>query len=323
MKFFISSVLLLVCAASAVHAQQLYRRPAFLVRPEVSVRGEEILLKDIASFSRGEKGTETLLAALQAVKLGDAPAPKTKVTLLGAAVLEMIEATGISRESFGFSLPAAIVVEREGRAVKEDEVLEALKKTLWKNKNLDLQVRSVTWANEQIIPVGKTRVDVQPLGDTVSGKIPLRTEIYVDEKPVSRFLATAIADDWREVPVLGRVLERGMLISASDIQVVRVNLHDQPADAVANAEELVGKRAKARINPGEIVRKSTVDIPPTVPKGKKVTVYYRNGALTASVTATAIEDGFSGGTIQVRNDASKKIIVASVKNGDEVEVRSE
>jgi flagellar basal body P-ring formation protein FlgA len=217
------------------------------------------------------------------------------------------------------SIPKTIEVTRDGRVVSQEEVLLAIKAEVAKNKSADIQLRGVEWGSPQVIPVGESQVAVELLGTPVSGKFPVRAEVSVDGKPCARFLATAVADDWREIPVLSRAVDRGGVINPEDLHLVRMNLASQPADVAKQIEEVFGKRAKSRLNAGEIVRRSFIDIPPVVAKGKRVTVIHDKGLLRATATGVALEDGYDGSRITIRNESSKKVIMGKVLNSEEVE----
>ena len=169
-------------------------------------------------------------------------------------------------------------------------------------------------------PAGAARYSIERLGEPSAGKLPLRVTVFVDDLPASRFVATAVVDDWREVPVLNRTLERGMLISPEDVEVVRLNLFKQPADVSSDIDEVVGKRVKTRINAGETVRRSVVDIPPLIPQGKKILMLFRGAGVTASATGMALDAGLKGNMIRVRNESSKRVVRAKVLTEEEVEV---
>lgn len=315
------SVLLLV--PGAVYGEQLGKRPAFYIRPEVKVRSDVVTLGQVASFSGGDEKFPELATVLKEIKLMDAPAPSTKDTITGAKILELIYRAGVPEDSFGYSIPRVVTVEREGRLLTAAEVLRVLKTKSFGDATSDLQPKEVTWTADQVIALGETRIDINPLGKVSGGRMPIRVEVFVDERPAARFLATALVDDWREVPVMKHEVERGSLISGEEIQLVRLNLLQQPSDIVSSFDEVIGRRAKSKINAGETIRKSAVDIPPIIPKGRKVSIVYRSHGLEATATGVALEDGFENGHLKVRNENSKKVIAGRVSSGDVVEVSPE
>lgn len=303
------------CAAESTDV-----RPQLIVAPFSTVKGGEVRVGDVARIISPSPAFEKLVADLKAVSLGDAPPPKAKRGIPGARILASIEAAGIPSDALGYSIPQIVTVEREGRVLTKDEVLDEVREHLAKEATFDLQVREINWEHAQILPTGASRFSIERLGEPAAGKIPLRVTVFIDEMPASRFVATATVDDWREVPVLNRTLERGMLIAPEDVEVVRLNLFKQPADVSSDLQEVVGKRVKTRINAGETVRRSVVDIPPLIPQGKKIMMLYRGSGVSASATGVALDGGLRGNTIRVRNESSKRIVRAKILTEEEVEV---
>jgi flagellar basal body P-ring formation protein FlgA len=295
-------------------------RPTVIVRPSVVIQGDSITLGEIGSINASSKKAQALANELRGIKISDAPPPSGSISLIGVQILETIENAGFDSDSFGYSIPKQVTVQRDGRVITPQEVLSATQQELQNNKTFDLQVRDVSWPTPHIIPVGATRFKIQLFGDPVQGRAPIRVEAFVNEKPEARFMATAIVDDWRAVPVLNRNLDRGMLIQPEDVQLVRLNVSTQPDDIADKVNDVVGRAAKSRISAGETIRRRLIDIPPTIPKGKRITVLYNNNNLTATATAIAIEDGFEGSIIRVRNDDSKRVIEGTVISPEEVQV---
>ena len=319
-KGIVAALLALCATASVCVAESTDVRPRLIVAPFATVKGGEIHVGDIAKIVSPSPAFEKLVSDLKAVSLGDSPPPRGKRGIPGAKVLSTIEAAGIPSDALGYSIPQMVTVEREGRVLATDEVLDEVRGLLSKEANFDLQVREISWEHAQILPSGAARFAVERLGEPSAGKLPIRVTVFVDDVPASRFVATAVVDDWREVPVLNRTLERGMLIAPEDVEVVRLNLFKQPADVSSDVEEVVGKRVKSRINAGETVRKSGVDIPPLIPQGKRVTMLYRGGGISATASGVAVDAGLKGGTIRVRNESSKRVVRAKILTEEEVEV---
>lgn len=316
-------VILSVSIATFVAGAEEFSRPTVFVNPKVTVKGEKILLGDIAKISISHSQFETVAARLALVDLGNAPSPLSSTTLVGSNILTAIEKAGIAQDQIGYSIPKTVVVERSGREISKDEILNALRDKFSRSDVLDIQVKDVTWNNNQVIPSGDTSYEIYRLGEPSGGKIPIRIEALVDQMPAARFLATAIADDWREIPVLRRTIDRGMLISSDDIQMVRLNLFQQPEDIIFKPENVVGYRAKGRLVAGDVIRSNEVDVPPMIPRGAQVTMVYRKGALVASAKGQTLADGFENGEVMVRNTKSQRVLKAKVKNAEQVEVIAE
>lgn len=295
-------------------------RPTVVVYPKAMVQEANITLGSIARVRSSEEEHSKLVEELRAIEIALAPAPKTSMTLMGAQVLSKIEEAGYSPELFGYSIPRSINVERAGTVVAKEQVLEAARRVFRADKKLDLKVRDVQLHNSQVIPLGETKMRIEVLGLPAAGKVPLRVEVTVNDDYAARFLATAVVDDWREVPVMTRALERGMLVSPEDVQLVRLNLLKEPQDVIDDLSAIVGRRVVRRLKAGETVRRSQVDIPPVIPRGQAVVMHYRKGGLHVTAKGHALEDGHHQEIIAVKNSDSRKIVRGKVVSENQVEV---
>ncbi len=305
------------------HADQVDVRPRVFLKQKATIEGDRILLGEIARIESSHKEIAKLVEDLKRVDLGESPAPRLRIGIPGQEILNQIEAQGIPLTAFGYSIPQLVDVERSGRVLTKEEVRKAAAASIADDPSLDVQIREVVWTHAQVIPTGESELEVKTMGKPGRGKLPLRVVVKVAGKPAARFLATAVVDDWREVPVLTSTVERGMLISPQDVELVRLNMFKQPADTVDELKSVVGRRARNRLKAGTVIRKSLVDIPPMIPKGKQVTMVFRTGVFEASATGIALDDGHEDGVIRVKNDASRRVVRANVISPNEVEVQSQ
>ena len=318
----ISLILGLVGTSLAGSAVADSLRPTVIVAPTIAVVGDKIYLKDISNISTFSKEQESLGSSLSEIFISDSPAPLQSLSLEGKDILERLKATGISTDAFGYRIPKNIHIVRKGRQLEEKEVRNALVDKFSRAEKENIKIKGISLKNAPAIPIGRTSIRVKKLGEASSGRLPIRVQVSVDNKKAARFLAHANIDLWQEVPVITRSLDRGMLISKGDIQLIRVNLNQKPADLVINEKELVGKRVKSRLLSGDTVRRAQVDIPPTVVRGSTVSIIYRRAGIQASAMGQATTDGLLGETISVINTSSKRVVRAVVKNSKEVEVEN-
>lgn len=88
-------------------------------------------------------------------------------------------------------------------------------------------------------------------------------------------------------------------------------LADRP---LTNINEIAGRRTRRPVGKGNILTYANTEIVPTVEVGREVTIIYRSGVLEISALGTALENGYTGESIRVRNEQSKKTIEAIINN---------
>lgn len=297
-------------------------RPSLYIDSTKEINSAEILLGDVAFIRGNEEVYSKLIGDLKAVSLGDAPRPLASKKFRGEDILAAIDAKDIPREAFGYSIPKEVTVTRSGRILGQQEVLDSLKAKISKNSSLDLQVKKITWDTDQVLPLGAIRIESELLGSATRGKLPVRVSVLIDDNVTARFLATAIVDDWKSIPTLNSRLERGMLVNPSDIQMIRTNLADLPTDVATSVAEISGKRLKKTVNYGEPLRRSDIDIPPVIEKGKVIKIRFQSGNFTAVASGVAIQSGQIDDLIEVRNDRSNKVVKGKVISPEEVLINS-
>jgi len=320
-KLLISLALLLLVVPAPTSATE-DDRPTVVVFSKATVSGETITLGDIARINAKSEAGEKIVTSLEAIELGTAPEPSEEKQLMGVEILSGIEASGVSLESIGYFIPQAVVIERKGRTLTEEEVIAVLKNTLLTKDDINtrMQVKGVHWTGTKIIPTGSNNVSIESLGIPQNGKLPIRISVFNGDDIAARFLATAQVERWRQVPVLTRNIERGMLIEPQDVKLLEVNLSRESNDIVEAAQELIGRRARSRLRAGSYVRKSSVDIPPLVSRGSEVTIKISIPGLQATATGKAMEDGLKGDEIQVQNASARKVLRARIIGARLVEV---
>ncbi len=298
-------------------------RPTLYIPNVVTTTSENPKIGDIAVIKTPFVEFEKVTNKLSEIRLGLSLRPKSQSEIRGEEILAIITKEGIPLEAFGYSIPIKVTIHREGVTLTKDDVLDSLKEELATKHELDVQVKGVEWQSEQVLPAKPSKVQSEILGVAIKGKMPVRISVFNDSNLTSRFLATALVDDWRSVPILRGRLDKGAVIRGDDIQIVRANLATLPQDISFNIDEVVGRRALRGISSGEAIRRSDIDIPPTVEKGKVVSMIFSSGGFTAKATGLALQDGRVGEKIEVKNDRSQKVVKGTIINSGEVSIEDQ
>lgn len=318
MKIRIYILSLFLITASSVYGAD--GRPTMHIPTKVRVKTESPKLGDIAVIKTPYAEFEEVTKKLAGISLEVNLRPKSHNEIRGEQILSLINKEGIPLEAFGYSIPVSVDIEREGVSLTKEEVLTALKDEFSNNPNLDIQVKGLDWASDQVLPSKPSKIQAEILGSAVGGKLPVRISAFNDGNLSARFLATAIVDDWKAVPIVRGRLDKGSVIRNEDVQIVRANLASLPQDITFNVSEVVGRRAIRSLQSGEAIRKSDIDMPPVIEKGKVVSMIFSSGGFTAKATGVALQDGREGDKIELKNERSQKVVKGKILNPNEVSI---
>jgi flagella basal body P-ring formation protein FlgA len=115
------------------------------------------------------------------------------------------------------------------------------------------------------------------------------------------------------------LMERGSRFDPSNSRVESVVIK-LPSDAITTPSQLDRAIAKRRLTPGAIIRFSDITIQPHVIADTSTTLQLTKPQFTLTIEVMAIEDGYIGDRIRVRNQESGEIIYATVIDVGLVEI---
>lgn len=113
---------------------------------------------------------------------------------------------------------------------------------------------------------------------------------------------------YREIPVAGRDIARGEVISHAHIQTGVVNISGIRQEFLSEPNAIFGREAKRNIIKGEPFKTAVLDAPTVVKRGEIVMLESLAGSIKVSSAGTAMVDGRVGQKIRVRNNSSERII---------------
>ena len=115
------------------------------------------------------------------------------------------------------------------------------------------------------------------------------------------------------------LLERGSRFDPSNSREESVPVK-LPSDAITTPSQLDRAIAKRRLAPGAIIRFSDITIQPHVIADTSTTLQLKKTQFTLTIEVLAIEDGYIGDRIRVRNQESGEVIYATVIDVGLVEI---
>lgn len=272
-----------------------------------TVTRAEYTLGDIASVDASEVADDSQVIALRKIVLGRSPAAGQSVEISGTELVGSLGRAGVDLNKVGYSFPRVIQLSRAGREITMPELRAAID-TLLTRAGKNVVVTGIQSTSKVMVPNTEFELQGNRFWSSGVGKLSFDLTVRGSEIEPTSFNVVADYEEWREVPVAARPLERGAIISEKDIERARMNIANLPKEAAYVEQELIGQEVKGEVGIGEIFRKDRLVLPPMIAAGSAVKVVYKTRLMEASASGIALEAGGAGEEIRVRNDSSKRIL---------------
>lgn len=221
--------------------------------------------------------------------------------------------------SYKFIYPSRIILKKAYKVYTPDELFRLVKKELrhlYSGK--EIVMRDFNFSQGIFLQKGE-RLKVNLVSNPKPGRNGLVFEV-VDafNKLKKRYSGSIFVDVWDSVPVLIRPLNRGDRLSPDCITYKLKNL------AYINKDIWKGKdfsyRLKVSCGVGEVLTLDKLEPIPIISRGDKVNLVYKSKIIQLEGIGIALEDGFLGELVEVKNIDSKRKIVGKVISPGEVQV---
>ena len=211
------------------------------------------------------------------------------------------------------------------RTVTSQEIRESAENYLinsldWDPESMDISIKYE--ARDLELPEGKLLLDFAKINNPRGvGRIPLTALVKVDGKFIKRLRVNAKVAVYQDVVKTVSSIQRGNVISVSDVVVERTRTERVLKDIPTTLDKVIGQAVTRNLQNGKIVKFRDLKKVPTVKRGSRVIILARKGSVKITAPGTVREDGFKNSIVQVVNLETKKMIYAEVINSNMVEVR--
>jgi len=163
-----------------------------------------------------------------------------------------------------------------------------------------------------------------PLSASIAGDGQLRdrTTVGVRCEAGARwaiYLSAALASEF-PVLVAQHALARGAAPLASDFDTVTRRLPGLSSNYVSDATRLAGQHLRRPLAQGEALTADALAIAAVVRRGQQLTLLAHTSGMDVRVTVVALADGRPDELIKVQNPASQRIVEATVRSAQLVEI---
>lgn len=158
-----------------------------------------------------------------------------------------------------------------------------------------------------------------PQNRRISSSISIPVKISIDNKIEKTISLQTKIKIMAPILAAAKKIRKGEVLNDQNISSVERDIAILPETVVFDKQRILGKEAATLIPGGAVVLDWMVRDIPIIRKGDSVEVFKKIKGLIVKSNAFALEDGFLGSVIRVKNGTSHKVLDAVVKNSKEVE----
>ncbi len=239
--------------------------------------------------------------------LGPAPAPGSRIVVEAPQLGAIARQFGVDWRPTGSE---RIVLERPGRMLPREQVLDALRAALSGVGASDDAECELPGFVAPTVPLdGEVNTAVEQLDyDAATGRFTASLVVSGKEMGVQRMRLSGRLQRMVDVPVLTRRLPTGAVLRPGDVRLARVRAGAARGEPLASPEAAMGMSLRHPGVPGTPLMQADVTRPPMVEKGSRVLLELAMPGLALSGQGVALESGPAGATVQVQNPLSRAVL---------------
>lgn len=227
--------------------------------------------------------------------------------------------------STALALPApAVPPAQAGTVVKEAELKRVVSdfiKQRTDHLEAEIAIKRIGISGDLKLPPGRVDYEVvAPDRWEGWGNASLALIVRVDDQVKKNLTVQVEVEALAEVLVTTRPLERGEVLSASDVALERRDLAHLQGRVCRTKDEVVGLRVKSALRANAPVRGDFLERVPVVKNGQIVTIVAENDVVRITAIGRAKANGAPGDLIPVQNTSSLKDLSARVVDASTVRV---
>ena len=321
-RFLLWAALLLLVG---VHMSTAYAEQPVLevsVQDQASVKGEKIFLKEISQWSDPQ---HPLVSALEKISIGFSPLPGQVKTIYPSQIQSALFLKGIDTSKITFSVPEQITVRRLSQEISWETLQQKVEEYIlthipWDRSQVEISFKEKKTTN--LLPLGKVDLSISTQkNSTLLGRQRFLVTILLEGQPEKKVWIPATIAVNIPVLVAAGKLDRGHVISESDLLLREMDMAGLRAGVLTDPAEAIGKKINRPVRPNAPLRADYLEQPIVVQRGDVVTIKAENENLLITATGKALENGSDGALIRVMNLSSKTEIYSQVIGPRTVQVR--
>ena len=296
MKRTLAALLLLAAPAfSPAGAQEMVT-----VKPAVVVDGPTLHLGDIFAGA----------GARAEVVVGTSPAPGRRLVVEASQWAALARMHGLTWRPL--MAGERSIIERPGRPVPQDEVVELLRAELLRlGMPAESELELPNFAAPLVPVAALLNLGLEGLVfDAAQGRFAATLVVQAEGQPSQRLRIAGRALATVPVVVATRRMAMGDVIRAADVRLTRLRVERVRPGAAEAPDQVVGQQLRRPMTEGFPVMTGDLGPPPVVAKNALVVMTLDAPGLSLTMQGRALADAPQGGVLQVMNLESHAVVEA-------------
>lgn len=294
-----------------------------IIDEQVRVNGAVISLGQVAKISGDDEAANQKLRKL---KIGDAPVPGSSFVLTKEVLNMRLAATGIDLASVTWLIPDRITVIGDSQVISAqtliDRGINAIREQVGPNVQYDdLHIFYVGREQDVTVPVGNVILSTSlPYGIRYNAPTTVMIFISVDGQAVTKVGLRFKVNLYRQVAVAASQVNAREIFTEGNLRYERMDAGQIAAGFFTDKNKVLGLEARRAITPGTVITDSMVNKPVIVKRGNMVTLVAFVGNIQVIASGQAMQDGYEGQLIRIKNVITNKIVLGKVIDENKVQV---
>ncbi len=219
------------------------------------------------------------------------------------------------KQFFKMLLLIGLLLLSFGAAVLAESSRDIIVRKVYETFDIDKSMNTIEIVTDEIKSknFSYSQISVKPLYQTTPiGRFAIVLKIARDDSKLETEQIRLHIRKYAEVVVVGERIKRFDDISLGNISIQRKEITTLREDPLTSIESLTNMRARRNIAKDKILTKGDIELNPVVKSYSDVHIVYVSGLCKITTAGKALQDGYAGELIRVKNKSSGKIVFARV-----------
>ncbi|MEW5923047.1 MAG: flagellar basal body P-ring formation chaperone FlgA [Candidatus Zixiibacteriota bacterium] len=166
-------------------------------------------------------------------------------------------------------------------------------------------------------------IEVAPMTDAEPrGLLPFRVTLSIEGETVRKAQVSVRINRYEYALVTTDRISRHDVPLADKYTLKKVETTYLTDKALTSPEQLAGCWAKKNIGKDQIITSALIERIPAIISGKQISILYKTESMEITAAGVAMEAGYVGDLIRVRNSQSRKVIACTIIDRETVQVNT-